>query len=69
MHLSGLPYVPHDLPKHPKLILLDLITRIIYDEGHRHNLAKSNGGGQKRPWVLETSIYEGVKLQRGGSLF
>jgi len=47
MHLSGLPYVPLDLPPHPKLILLDLITRIIYDEDHRRNLAKSTGWGAK----------------------
>ena len=42
MHLFSLPYVPHDLPPHPKFILLDLITRIIYDEDHRRNLAKSS---------------------------
>jgi len=25
--------------------------------------------GRNRPWVLETSIYEGVKLEKGGNWF
>jgi len=40
---------------------------------HKRNFANTigvieTGGGGCRPWVLQTLIYEGVNLERGGSL-
>ena len=32
----------------------------------KHKLVGVGGGGQNRPWVLGTLIYEGVKLERAG---
>jgi hypothetical protein len=65
MHLSGLPHMPHDLPPHPKLILLDLITRIIYDEDHRHNLAKSTGGAKSTMGIRNFNLWRSEVTKRG----
>ena len=70
MHLSGLPYGPHDLPPHPKLILLDLITRIIYDEDHRRNLAKSTGrGGESTMGIRNFNLWRNEVTKRGEVCF
>jgi len=68
MHLSGLLYVPHELPPHTKLILLDLITRIIYDEDHRRNLAKSTGGREKSTMGIRNfNLWRSEVTKRGKS--
>jgi hypothetical protein len=41
----------------------------LYQFKHRRNLAGNiGGGGQNRPWVLGTLIYEGVNLEIGGTI-
>ena len=33
--------------------------------GHKHDLNNKISKGQNQPWVLESLIYEGTKLERG----
>jgi hypothetical protein len=43
-----------------------------YEDSHERILANNidlgGGGKRNRPWVLETLIYEGVNLKRGGKI-